>query len=162
MAGLLLLVLAATLARGAACAPILNLAGPGRSKRAITSNNKRRYMYYDAMVFVETIRRRPWPEMLHALEAQLLMLDRDALNYRRPGPLRPGREAEFRRFLIAAREYLLAEGQRRPEGLDCDELKLLQPLCEYLIEEGRFAPERLELFRDPAAAQAVREWTDRA
>ena len=100
-------------------------------------------MHHDAYRFVQSIRERFWLGMLSAIDAALIA------EARRPAEgrgQRPGSDAEFMRFLMAAREYLLGEGRARPGRMDDEEFSLLRPLCEQLVQQGRFPPARLELF----------------
>jgi len=93
-------------------------------------------MHNEAFLFVHTIQKKFWLGMLAAIDAALISAAR------RP----PGTDAEFMRFLIATREYLLSEGRERPEGMPDDAFVLLKPLCEHLVSQGRFPHSRLQLF----------------
>lgn len=121
-------------------------------------------MHHDAYRFVETIREKFWLGMLSAIDAALVAAARRPAGDDRSGP-RPGSDAEFMRFLIASREYLLSEGRIRPAPMHDDEFRMLKPLCEHLIRQGRFAPARLELFagldRWPIAAPNAGAGNDR-
>jgi hypothetical protein len=112
-------------------------------------------VHYDAFVFIETIRKRHWLGMLNGVDAGLASLDRYPAVHKRPGMFHPGSDAEFRRFLLATRTYLLDDGLLRPEGLANDQFMLLKPLCEHLVKEGRFAPDRLKLFAEPQPGEFV-------
>jgi hypothetical protein len=100
-------------------------------------------MHYDAYRFVQSIREKYWLGMLSAIDAALIA------EARRPADgsgQHPGNDADFMRFLMASREYLMSEGRTRPAAMHDEEFSLLQPLCEHLVQQGRFAPERLALF----------------
>lgn len=99
-------------------------------------------MQYDAFLFVEQIRKKFWLGMLAAVDAALIAAARWPAAYKR----HPGSDAEFMRFLMATREYLLGEGRVRPAGMDDEDFFLLKPICEHLVSQGRFPPTRLQLF----------------
>jgi hypothetical protein len=96
-------------------------------------------MHHDEYVFIESIRKKFWLGMLASIDTVLIATAR-------AGPRRGGAEAEFMRFLMAAREYLLAEGRVRPPQLDDEHFQMLKPLCENLVAQGRFPHEALQLF----------------
>jgi hypothetical protein len=96
-------------------------------------------MHHDEYVFIESIRKKFWLGMLASIDTVLIATAK-------AGPRRGGSEAEFMRFLMAAREYLLAEGRARPPQLDEEHFQLLKPLCENLVAQGRFPHETLQLF----------------
>ena len=100
-------------------------------------------MHYDAYRFVQSIREKYWLGMLSAIDAALIAAARRPAEGRGH---RPGSDAEFMRFLMEAREYLLSEGRTRPAAMHDEEFGLLRPLCEQLVRQGRFPPARLELF----------------
>lgn len=102
-------------------------------------------MHDDAYRFVQDIREKFWLGMLSAIDAALVATARRPTGEDRTGP-RPGTDAEFMRFLIDTREYLMSDGRIRPASMHHDEFRLLKPLCEHLVRQGRFAPARLELF----------------
>jgi len=92
-------------------------------------------MHNEAFFFVQAIQKKFWLGMLAAIDAALISAAR-----------RPGADAEFMRFLIATREYLLSEGRLRPDNMLDDDFVLLKPLCEHLVSQGRFPHSRLQLF----------------
>ena len=102
-------------------------------------------MHYEALKFVEAIREKYWLGMLAAIDAALINAARGQPK-RRNDPIYPGGDVEFMRFLIAARVYLLGEGESRPAGLEDVQFLMLRPLCEHLVKQGRFAEKTLRLF----------------
>lgn len=102
--------------------------------------------YDDAFLFVQAIRTKFWLGMLAAVDAALIAAARWPPAHQRPARFRPGSDAEFMRFLISTREYLLSEGRLRPAGMDDDHFILLKPICEHLVSQGRFPHNRLQLF----------------
>jgi hypothetical protein len=105
-------------------------------------------LHYDSYVFVEQIKSRHWLQMLAAVDLALSTVRRYPAVHKRPGPFHPGDDSKYLAFLLATREYLLAEGRLRPLGIDNSMLLLLKPLCEALVAKGRFPPESLDLFSD--------------
>jgi len=105
-------------------------------------------MHHDEFVFVQSIRKRFWLGMLASIDAALLAAARRPLGERRGASGQPGADVEFMGFLVAAREYLLGEGRRRPVKIDDERFLLLKPLCESLVEQGRFPHETLQLFTE--------------
>lgn len=109
-------------------------------------------MHHDEFVFVQSIQNKFWLGMLASVDAALIATargstgERGPAGERRTAPVRPGSDAEFMRFLIAVREYLLSEGRTRPASLDDAHFALLKPLCEQLVSQGRFPHDRLQLF----------------
>jgi hypothetical protein len=103
-------------------------------------------MQFDAYQFVQQIRGRYWLGMLAAIDTALVSAARWPATSRRAGPVHPGSDAEFMRFLFAAREYLLSEGRVRPDNISDENFLLLKPMCQHLVESGRFPAERLKCF----------------
>jgi hypothetical protein len=99
-------------------------------------------MQTDAFLFVQAIRSKFWLGMLAAVDSALIAAARWPAAYKR----HPGSDAEFMRFLMATREYLLSEGRLRPAGMDDEHFVMLKPICEHLVSQGRFAHSRLQLF----------------
>jgi hypothetical protein len=113
-------------------------------------------MQTDAFLFIQGIQTKFWLGMLAAVDSMLISVARGPASHQRAEPFHPGADAEFMRFLMSTREYLLGDGRLRPAGLDDLHFLLLKPLCERLVAQGRFAPERLALFAIPAPwAQAA-------
>jgi hypothetical protein len=108
----------------------------------------RDFLHYDSYVFVEQIKSRHWLQMLAAVDRALDTVRRYPAVHKRPGLFHPGDDAKYLAFLLATREYLLADGRLRPLGIDNSMLLLLKPLCEGLVAKGRFPPERLDLFSE--------------
>ena len=100
--------------------------------------------------FVQEIRSRHWLGMLAAIDIELIEMARAPLDPR------ADLDADFRfmKFLIGAREGLLADGRRRPEGLSDEQFALLRPLCEHLVTQGRFARDSLQSFEGLVAPQS--------
>jgi hypothetical protein len=130
-------------------------------------------MQYDAYQFVQSIKTRYWLGMLSAIDSALVAAARWPTTYQtqQQGQLRPGTEAEFMRFLMAAREYLLSEGRLRPEQMSVEHFLMLKPLCEHLVRTGRFPYARLRAFEGldqwkvgmpPEPTDTDRERKDRA
>lgn len=101
-------------------------------------------MHYDAFLFVQDIRKKFWLGMLASVDAALIAAARGQVG-KGPRAVHPEAAAEFTRFLLGAREYLLSEGRVRP-NLDDEQFALLRPLCEHLVSQGRFPHDRLQLF----------------
>src|SRR5689334_18598057 len=112
-------------------------------------------MHYDAFLFIEAIRSKYWLGMLGAIDFALTTLERYPAAHNRPGPWQPGSDEGFRQFLLATRDYLLAEGRLRPEDITLEQFLLMKPLCEHLVEQGRFAPDCLALFQVPQAGMTA-------
>jgi hypothetical protein len=103
-------------------------------------------MHQDSFLFVQAIRTKYWLGMLAAVESALTASLRAPPIHKHPDPLQPGNSAEFRRFLVGARSWLLSEGRAVPDDLPRDQFMLLKPLCEHLVATGRFPNECLRLF----------------
>jgi hypothetical protein len=105
-------------------------------------------VHYDSYVFVERIKSLHWLEMLASVDTALNALRNYPSAYKRHGLFHPGDDAKYLAFLLATREYLLADGRLRPPGIDNSMLLLLKPLCEGLIAKGRFPPQSVDIFSD--------------
>jgi hypothetical protein len=119
-------------------------------------------VHYDSYLFIERIKLMHWPEMLTSVDAALGAIRKYPSAYKRAGLFHPGDDTRFLAFLLATRDYLLAEGRLRPLGIDNSMLLLLKPLCEGLVAKGRFPPQRLDIFADLdlSRVDVVSDWKE--